>query len=389
MKFYIFVIIILISLSGCQHERDVEAPQINTPEVCTREAKVCPDGTVVGRIIPDCEFEACPELPKSQTITYWQNINAPDIFEVHSAYGFSAQIPAKWQVEAVPAIEALNIFDPDFPGENNLEKSQIFIRYFKADAFLTLSTVTIFSQDETEINGRPTVVYDIEKKSGVADFISQPGWRNERHKVTDIRVSDTSPSVFYVIARRPDLDQEVFDYFLNSLEVESSVVAVNFPVEEFRQRITKKPFAIYITPENSPIQPERFAGYHTGVDVEYSDVDEEVVVSAIAAGQVVFSDWVSGYGGVVVISHVINNKNYLIIYGHLNPDLLPAKDGFVKVGEQIGILGQVGTTQTDGERKHLHLAVYNDMDLNLQGYVQKEEELGKWIDPLALFPLAY
>jgi hypothetical protein len=28
---------------------------------CAREAKMCPDGTAVGRVPPDCEFTACPE----------------------------------------------------------------------------------------------------------------------------------------------------------------------------------------------------------------------------------------------------------------------------------------------------------------------------------------
>ena len=31
-----------------------------TPQACTMEAKICPDGSAVGRIGPNCEFEACP-----------------------------------------------------------------------------------------------------------------------------------------------------------------------------------------------------------------------------------------------------------------------------------------------------------------------------------------
>ncbi len=27
---------------------------------CTQEAKICPDGTPVGRVPPDCQFEPCP-----------------------------------------------------------------------------------------------------------------------------------------------------------------------------------------------------------------------------------------------------------------------------------------------------------------------------------------
>jgi len=28
--------------------------------VCTMDAKICPDGSFVGRISPDCEFASCP-----------------------------------------------------------------------------------------------------------------------------------------------------------------------------------------------------------------------------------------------------------------------------------------------------------------------------------------
>jgi|GEM_PF-4051181 len=33
----------------------------NQPTACTMDAKICPDGTAVGRVAPDCEFAACPQ----------------------------------------------------------------------------------------------------------------------------------------------------------------------------------------------------------------------------------------------------------------------------------------------------------------------------------------
>jgi hypothetical protein len=33
-------------------------------QVCTRDAKVCPDGSTVGRTGPNCEFAACPAAPE-------------------------------------------------------------------------------------------------------------------------------------------------------------------------------------------------------------------------------------------------------------------------------------------------------------------------------------
>ena len=40
-------------------------PAMPVPTACTMDAKICPDGTAVGRTGPQCEFEACPtkEVP--------------------------------------------------------------------------------------------------------------------------------------------------------------------------------------------------------------------------------------------------------------------------------------------------------------------------------------
>ncbi len=34
-----------------------------TAKACTEEAKICPDGSAVGRTGPDCEFAPCPVSP--------------------------------------------------------------------------------------------------------------------------------------------------------------------------------------------------------------------------------------------------------------------------------------------------------------------------------------
>jgi hypothetical protein len=35
-----------------------------SPQACTQEAKLCPDGSYVGRTGPNCEFKACPLPPE-------------------------------------------------------------------------------------------------------------------------------------------------------------------------------------------------------------------------------------------------------------------------------------------------------------------------------------
>jgi hypothetical protein len=37
------------------------------PQVCTQEAKLCPDGSAVGRTGPNCEFTACPTSAATST----------------------------------------------------------------------------------------------------------------------------------------------------------------------------------------------------------------------------------------------------------------------------------------------------------------------------------
>lgn len=157
------------------------------------------------------------------------------------------------------------------------------------------------------------------------------------------------------------------------------------PVVEFEDRASKKKFGVFITPTNSPTPPERFSGYHTGVDVEFDDVQEEVTVSAITNGTVLYSGFVNGYGGVALITHTIKGAPRTVVYGHLDPASLLGAQTKVKKGQSIGVLGASRTTQTDGERKHLHFAILSDTRQDFRGYVQEESQLSGWLNPLALY----
>lgn len=315
-----------------------------------------------------------------------QTIRAEEIPNAHAAYQFRATIPAEWRVEAVAETDALNIYDPAASGETNLEKSQIFIRYFTASTFLTLQTVTIHEQTALTVGGRPAVRYDIEKKAGIADFANQPSWRSQRHIVTDIRVSDNNPSTFYVIAANPTLDMPAYEAFLTSLIVNQDTAGTLVePVDELVERITKKPFGLYVSPENSPVDPEVFTGYHTAIDVEYADVAADVPVRAAADGEVLVARTAQGYGGVVAIQHTIASQPVIGIYGHLDPGQLPAIGSTVSAGQSIGILGDGYTEETDNERKHLHFGLVRGSTVNLLGYVQSSPELADWHDPIKFF----
>lgn len=151
------------------------------------------------------------------------------------------------------------------------------------------------------------------------------------------------------------------------------------PIAEFEKRITKKPFGIYITPQDSPVQPERFTGYHTGVDVEYEDITTAVPVFAIDDGELVLAQWAPGYGGTIVLKVNIESQELYVFYGHLDPQSF-SENVQVKKGEQIAVLGKGQSQETDFERKHLHFAIIKNK-VDLRGYVKTEEELNGWHNP--------
>lgn len=53
---------------------------------CTMEAKICPDGSAVGRMPPSCEFAPCPVV-KNQTVTGGGILSFPK---------YTLEVPASW-----------------------------------------------------------------------------------------------------------------------------------------------------------------------------------------------------------------------------------------------------------------------------------------------------
>ncbi len=156
------------------------------------------------------------------------------------------------------------------------------------------------------------------------------------------------------------------------------------PLDNPDERISKKPFGIYITPATSPVQPERFSGYHTGVDLEVSEAElgRPVAVRAFCEGSIVRRQTVSGYGGVVVQQCTVDGQTVTALYGHLNIDSVDHAVGdTLQPGDTIGLLGDDKSSQTDSERKHLHFSLHRGSAVDWRGYVSTEAELDGWLDP--------
>ena len=156
------------------------------------------------------------------------------------------------------------------------------------------------------------------------------------------------------------------------------------PLPNAQARITKKPFGVYITPKNSPVQPERFQGFHTGTDFEIfpEELNAAVPVKTICAGKLLLKKSATGYGGVAVESCELNNQPVTVIYGHLKLISIASnvRDN-LNAGDILGILGADKSAETDGERKHLHLGIYKGTSINILGYVQSQAELSGWFNP--------
>jgi len=58
---------------------------------CTKEAKVCPDGSAVGRQGPNCEFAECPVAQAVDETADWKTYT-------NNKYGYEISYPSNWSI---------------------------------------------------------------------------------------------------------------------------------------------------------------------------------------------------------------------------------------------------------------------------------------------------
>ncbi|MBU1177611.1 M23 family metallopeptidase [Patescibacteria group bacterium] len=175
-----------------------------------------------------------------------------------------------------------------------------------------------------------------------------------------------------------------------SISSDSNSLIYPPPISDAENRITKKPFGIKISLTNSPVQPEKFSGYHTGTDFEIreNELNREVMINAICTGEIAKRQHVTGYGGVIVQECLINEEEVRVIYGHLSLDKEIAQSGDnLTAGKGLAVLAEQGSVDAGGERKHLHLGIYRGDIVDWRGYVPTEKELEQWVDPESILYL--
>lgn len=164
------------------------------------------------------------------------------------------------------------------------------------------------------------------------------------------------------------------------------------PLPRTDWRETPLHFGLHVTPDpaTNPIDPpERFTGFHVATDFEIfaREKNEDIPVRAVCDGDIVFAGFSEGYGGLVTQWCTLDGEDVTVIYGHLAVDSLPEKGTAMKTGQSLGILGAARSTDTDGSRKHLHLGIAKGHSSEVRGYVQSEEELDLFIDPLTVLDI--
>lgn len=195
--------------------------------------------------------------------------------------------------------------------------------------------------------------------------------------VNAVKPNESTPTV--QPANEPSIEASTTTSTSTQNEIRETVA----PISRSNERVTLKPFGVRVSPKNSPVSPERFSGFHTGTDFEtFPDEQEtDIIVQAICEGNILRLGTATGYGGYLVQSCVLNKQDVTIVYGHIRYQSVKKKTGeLLHVGDSFAVLGKGYSSETDGERKHLHLSIFKGTSVNIKGYVSRESDLKGWLD---------
>ncbi len=161
-----------------------------------------------------------------------------------------------------------------------------------------------------------------------------------------------------------------------------------YPLSQTLERPSYKSFGQYFDKKSyvgkENLYPNQFIGFHAGTDFEIfpEEKNTNVPIFAISDGTISFVGTVTGYGGLIL--EKLTNSDLTVLYGHLKLFNINLKVGDqVQANQTLAILGNQFSTETGGERKHLHFAIYKGHDLYFKGYENTKEALNEiWVDPL-------
>ena len=139
----VVAVIAVLGAAGYFAYKQYSAPKQPEQIVCTQEAKLCPDGSSVGRIGPNCEFADCPAITDETAGLPIQSQQATEGWKTYKngKSGYEIKYPADLIIEEYPinqksefSVDLLRIVSSK---ESNLPTS-LFINVFKNTKKLTV-----------------------------------------------------------------------------------------------------------------------------------------------------------------------------------------------------------------------------------------------------------
>jgi len=166
-----------------------------------------------------------------------------------------------------------------------------------------------------------------------------------------------------------------------------------YPMTQIQDRATVKGFGMYInsnfySTHSSSEFPNHFYGYHAAQDLETFQNEKpdsvDVPVYFVTSGTISYIGSLEGYGGVVLLK--IDGTNETALYGHVRISGINYKVGEHITADKPTVLTYLGdgfSSETSGERKHLHFAIHKGQDLYFHGHEATKQILNaKWYNPL-------
>ncbi|MGQ3888020.1 murein hydrolase activator EnvC family protein [Legionella sp. CNM-1927-20] len=136
-------------------------------------------------------------------------------------------------------------------------------------------------------------------------------------------------------------EQSLLEYERNKENLTKLLTSLNEQTTSFTQSL--KPFIYMRHKLQLPVHIDKNNYQKMNQGITFF-ANEGVPVYAIYSGKVVFSDWLNGYGLLLIIDH---GQGFMSLYAH-NQALYKKQGAIVQLGEQIAAVGHTGGVKQNG-----------------------------------------
>ncbi len=168
MKQVVFslVLLLILGIGGFMYRFEEQSPKTSSSgfasqpvgQACAQDAKICPDGSAVGRTGPNCSFARCP-LPNIELTTGSTTIGfvLPSGYKVHIVSTDNSDYIGSYIQSAGSAPSVIDIYNFPIPKGETPSQTMLAQTYFDSTNVLATST----SEFKTITEGKNTF-YEIE-----------------------------------------------------------------------------------------------------------------------------------------------------------------------------------------------------------------------------------